>query len=658
MSQRMRTRSSYHKLTALDAAAQLNQILSDPAIRPPLDLIGTSEEGQAIAEISLTLPEAAATMEAMPLAASVPDAPPPPQPALKTVSPPAYATSIVGYPSSGEPVLKSASAPSGKGANVPVSESGSVAKLDAAPKITAVQNFNTAPNFDTVLSFVTVSCVGAVPNSNTVPDFATDSNLSIASDSTKVSDADAVPTRTIPNSDAVSDSATASDSDAVPNFAIVSAPNSVEALPEHKLEIGDAAAAPSGPAILTGRDETRAAGAFPKEILIRPANRVQDAEINREKTIYAHMWEKGAVETKYDDGSPRTKVMQAGVRTLAASANVPQSTCQEAVAGLIYKLSIQQIEPGLPALRVGARYRIYSFREILRRRQIAGLNYYAKLPGGGRIFVTEDGHEIDLAARYELLTKTIPNFGEDADPNFGIAQPNSGTESVPNFALQLESKSLENNTKPTSSELDIARITDAFLQHYEATDQLLIESTVAQVLRRVPDVGTDELVHAIQLKGAETKAGMAVAKQPGAYLRSVVVRYFAGSAFQARRLRAKAQQKQAILQSARETAVEAIREEIDSQANIWQKVRELIAAKMDSHSFGIWIHPMRLLRISGEFMYLVIPVPEFRHAVAKYEGLIVSAANEAQLSITTARLVTVEEAASMVTACSPATVLQ
>src|ERR1019366_6220847 len=45
---RTRSRSSFHKL-AFDAAAQLNQILADPAIRPPLDLLSVPPQSEPIA---------------------------------------------------------------------------------------------------------------------------------------------------------------------------------------------------------------------------------------------------------------------------------------------------------------------------------------------------------------------------------------------------------------------------------------------------------------------------------------------------------------------------------------------------------------------------------------------------------------------------------
>ena len=505
---RTRSRSSFHKLAALDAAAQLNQILADPAIRPPLDLLSVPPQSEPIAgagaqadAAAITELEPSASASAVQTPLRVPeldaDAPRPvseyPMPRQCSASVPELSPTTTPEPVPAlqpECVLNSGTVP----------EFGTVPTVDPERRRTAVPNFSTVPNSTAVSKIETASQIGTasahppLPQLNSAPGFAP------------------LPERPAEEARGIS---------------------VAQILPSESRE-------GAGPG-----DGQRAK-------LIRVATKVQDPEINSERTVYALLWDEGAVETRYEDGSPRTKISEAGLRTLATRANTPFSVCQEAIKGLTLKLDIERIEDGTPALRAGARYRVYGFKEILRRRQIAGLTFYVKRAGGGRVFVTAEGTEIDLRALHNA--GAVPGFGEVSVPNFGAAVPRSGTASVPNFSGELpnsgtpsvpdfgtqqESKFLENQSKPTSSVLDLSRVAEAFLKYHSGADQPLIDATIAGVLSRVPDATADEIVAAIELKGQETQASRAAAVHPGKYLRAAVMRHFEGDVFQARRLRAK-----------------------------------------------------------------------------------------------------------------------
>jgi hypothetical protein len=395
-----------------------------------------------------------------------------------------------------------------------------------------------------------------------------------------------------------------------------------------------------------------------KRPLIRIATRAQDPEITSERTIYSAMWESGRTESVAANGDPLTKIVEIGLRPLAVSTDTPFSVCQDGIKNLILKLDIDRISSSERETQTG-RYRVYAFTEVIRRRREAGLLYFTKRPGGGRIFVTIQGEEIDLVALSERRSAVVPKIGIDALPDFGAqgpdsgngVVPNSGAQSVPNYPPLPVKKPLDKQTKPTTtSSVDVCRIVNAFLDQEASADQFVINGLISKVLSSIPDAQTEEFETAIRVKGAETRRGRSVAIFKDKYLATAVLRYFAGEAFQERRLRAKANKFQAELDRAREAAASALEAELQSQDHTWHQLRDLLFTKMDRHKFEVWIKPLRLFRIQSGGLYLVVPTPDFRGVEETYGHLIKETASELQLAVNQVRCVTAEEAVRLTSA--------
>jgi hypothetical protein len=338
---------------------------------------------------------------------------------------------------------------------------------------------------------------------------------------------------------------------------------------------------------------------------------------------------------------------------------MPLSVCQDGIRNLILKLSIERITQGDRAMQAGNRYRVFSFTEIIRRRREAGLLYYARLPGGGRIFVTIEGDEIDLVALSERRSAGLPKFGTNALPDLGeqgpdtgtAFVPNSGAQPVPNYAPLPIKGSLDKKTKPTTtSSVDVSRIVKVFLDEEPGADQFVIDTLINDVLSRIPDAQTEEFESAIKVKGAETRQGRSVAKSKAKYLVKAVLSYFAGEAFQQRRLRAKAYKYQAELDRVRDAAASAIEAELRSNDHIWQQFRDRLSSKIDQHTYETWIKPLRFLRIQEGVMYVIIPIPEFKGVEDRHGQVIKETANELKLQVEKVQCVTAEEAVCLTVA--------
>jgi hypothetical protein len=96
------------------------------------------------------------------------------------------------------------------------------------------------------------------------------------------------------------------------------------------------------------------------------ARTVQDAHTVWEQALYEAMWRLGA---RGDD----VRTVTAGYRTLARAAHQSDKAVSRNLETLEAKLAIETAAPEDTHHRVGRTYRVYSFKAILERRRLAGM---------------------------------------------------------------------------------------------------------------------------------------------------------------------------------------------------------------------------------------------------------------------------------------------
>ncbi len=184
----------------------------------------------------------------------------------------------------------------------------------------------------------------------------------------------------------------------------------------------------------------------------------------------------------YGAGKPyrdESRILTIGLRTLAELSRMAYSNCKANVRSLIAKRAIDEL-PGF-SYTDGRTYIIHGYREILRRRQDAGLTHVLRTRGVAFV-----------------------------DPSSGAPQESSPDSSAPDSSA---SPNLESSA-PDS-------ILEALRRHDPAAD----EATATALWRRCravePSATAEEVVRFIHLKGG----------QPIGFLLSAVPRCFQGESF-------------------------------------------------------------------------------------------------------------------------------
>jgi hypothetical protein len=206
---------------------------------------------------------------------------------------------------------------------------------------------------------------------------------------------------------------------------------------------------------------------------IREALTVQDGHSLAEQAVYEAMWTAGK---PYRDES---RILTIGLRTLAELSRMAYSNCKANVRSLVAKLALDEL-PGF-SYTDGRTYIIHGEREILRRRQAAGLTHVLRTRGV--VFV---------------------------DPQSGAPNTGAPDSSVP---PNLESSA-----------------PDSILAALRRFDPDADSAAAAELWRRCravePAAGADDVLYFLQLKAAKSAVPM-----PLGFLLSAVPRCFQGPAY-------------------------------------------------------------------------------------------------------------------------------
>jgi hypothetical protein len=108
---------------------------------------------------------------------------------------------------------------------------------------------------------------------------------------------------------------------------------------------------------------------------IRRAVVAQDGHSSGEQLLYQSLWNAANLETQ------ETRVLSVGYKGMSMLCKLDHSNCKKNIHNLIEKLAVEIIDSYDRATSTGTTYRLFSYKEILRRRESAGLLWVIRANG-------------------------------------------------------------------------------------------------------------------------------------------------------------------------------------------------------------------------------------------------------------------------------------
>lgn len=270
---------------------------------------------------------------------------------------------------------------------------------------------------------------------------------------------------------------------------------------------------------------------------VRKAVDVQDGHSPGEQCLYSALWTAGTPETA------ETRLVTIGFRGMSILCKLERSNCKKNTAALIQKLAIEVTAQHDSLSQTGHTYRVFSFKEILRRRKAAGMLWVVRTSGVRFVRPPADQTGSDLP----------PGAGSDLHPGAGgkthtgaggKAHTGAGGKTPPHIGKDQESsKELLLSAPVVHQALTEAtgkvHDNDAALRCIEACRE------------QSPDVTEEEVARLIHLKAPDCKG------KPVVYLGKAVANHCSPETLKAHREKWGREEKQREDQQARESWQEA-----------------------------------------------------------------------------------------------------
>ena len=241
---------------------------------------------------------------------------------------------------------------------------------------------------------------------------------------------------------------------------------------------------------------------------IRRANVAQDGHSSGEQLLYQSLWNAARPET------PETRLLSIGYNGMSALCKLDRSNCKNNIQSLIGKLSVQVAESYDSASSTGTTYRIFSYREILRRREAAGMVWVVRTSGVR--FVNPMGNLPpppggDLTRDPVCETPTDPR-GETRTPPICETPTPLGRQ-----------RTLEG--------LSSSALLRAALSRYGTVDEDALVRLIRNCREQAADCTEEELIYFIHEKGLLARARNTRIQNPIGFLIEAVPKCFSGEAF-------------------------------------------------------------------------------------------------------------------------------
>ena len=250
---------------------------------------------------------------------------------------------------------------------------------------------------------------------------------------------------------------------------------------------------------------------------IRRAVVAQDGHSSGEQLLYQSLWNAARPES----GSLDRRIIVAGYQGMSALCKLDKKNCKKNAKGLIDKLALEVAETYCSDERIGTTYRIFSYKEILRRREEAGMVWVVRTSGVRFVPLNDNDRQIGQGATHPVgdppktkwsLRTAVGNLPSGFDnspmPPVGNSSMASGGDS-PRHAVGETPTLLGNNRnryQETSSEFprQLGPKLRALLPSFDddAARQLW-----SRCFQTAPDCTEDDIEYCFQIKAHQLLRG-------------------------------------------------------------------------------------------------------------------------------------------------------
>ncbi|MGI4830988.1 MAG: hypothetical protein ACRYFU_22780 [Janthinobacterium lividum] len=241
----------------------------------------------------------------------------------------------------------------------------------------------------------------------------------------------------------------------------------------------------------------------------------QDGHSLGEEAIYQVLWRGGRQETSDPNGS---RAVRMGAADIGYKVNMAKKNVRQNISKLFEKLALEILEDFETISSQPRLYRVYSYKQILERRRVAGLEFV--LRNKGVVFCSRDGAGLVSSPAYV----TAPGDETSLRP----APPKKRRSPLPPSpapASQLPYPQTDSQTE----DADLLSVSQA-LNRYWPVDQPAAEHLLRACRRVRPDARADEISFFVREKLELARQNRTITNPIGLIL-STVPQSFVGSTF-------------------------------------------------------------------------------------------------------------------------------
>ena len=344
---------------------------------------------------------------------------------------------------------------------------------------------------------------------------------------------------------------------------------------------------------------------------IRKCMLVQDGHSSVEELLYQVLWK----EAQPNAGNPSgSRTLRMGYAEIAAKARLHKTNVRLNILSLKAKLAIDILDEHNSRDLVPRLYRVFSYKEILERRKIAGLQYVIRQKNV--VFVTATGEPITLPGLHHATSKT--KRAQDAAPvrdSLPVSDSHTGNESTASF-------------------IDPRLVYDVFVKYAPHVDQAAVFRLISSCQEQMPDVTQAELVDALCIKGEQVvRSGSA--QNPTAVLLRAVPEWIGDSTFKLRREQIRKDEERAAAQHRLQLIESALLEKLQQlpKNNNWEAIKAYLREVIDPHSFDIWLKPLVSAWESNGVLSVLLPADCFHMVATRFRNEVSQAIDVLTLSL-------------------------
>ena len=241
---------------------------------------------------------------------------------------------------------------------------------------------------------------------------------------------------------------------------------------------------------------------------IRRATVAQDGHSSGEQLLYQSLWNAATAETS------ETRLICIGYNGMSSLCKLDRSNCKKNIQTLVEKLSVQVAQTYESASSTGTTYRVFSYREILRRREAAGMVWVVRTSGVRFVHPLGDLPTTPVRDLPPGPLREAPSGAKGEIPTPPVGETHTPLGS---------SKNQEGIT--TSATVRLA------LNNYGTVDDDALKRLITKCRQHAPDCTGDEIAYFVHEKGTLTKARDSRIQNPIGFLIDATAKCFAGESF-------------------------------------------------------------------------------------------------------------------------------